>query len=267
MFKDLIYNIYNFGLRVRYDLFKPKTRKSFDGEIIFHRDGFTDLSEFDVRDNEFLNSSDNWSSKDMVRIEDNVLKLDCIYDPATHTSWQGTREASWIAAMVQTDVLINYGTWSVTARAPDSFPAIWLMREKHINSEGVLAIIPEVDIMEVINDKFQHAIHAKPIKTERSYIHRLTKDNYFRYDNDIHEFTVDLTPKGYKFYVDGILTAHFISDDETFTSDVRSYLKINSAEHNVTDHRASTTHEIHKIVIRKNKYTTTDLDNPKPWIK
>ena len=212
-------------LALRYDWVK-QSEKIFRGELVYWAFEFKDYAPLHIVDKEFYNNNDVWFSKEMIGCDAvNNLVIKCVKNPKERTSWQGTRFVNWESGCIQTDPLINYGVWEVRAKVPKGWPAIWLLREAHVNSDGIETITPEVDIMEVILGKFQHTIHYKQTKERYSTD---GNNNRIPYDNEFHVFTVDLRKDGYDFYIDRKLTARFRNGKDS-VSDARGYLVITNA--------------------------------------
>ena len=256
--------LFNLLLAIKYNFFKNSENRRFNGEIVFCITDFTDFPGLHVKNNEFYNNNDVWFTKDRISVDEyKRLVIDCVKNPGEHSSWQGTRTVNWESACVETDPIINYGTWEIRAKVPKGWPAIWLLREGHINKDGIDTITPEVDIMEVINGRFQHTIHHTPTPSKYSTD---GANNKLNYDNDWHVFGVDLRKDGYDFYIDGQLTARFRGNKENAITDVRSYLIINGAVPTGYKSNESTEFIIDYIMVRKNEFTTLDT-NSKPWRK
>lgn len=258
--------LFNLWLRFRYRYLNPDQELYPTGECVLEKFTFNEISPFIIKDGEFYNNNDVWFSKDKVSTNNLYdLVIDCEYQPGTHESWQGKRDTNWISGMVETPVLINYGTWIIEAKLPKSWPAIWLLRERHNNPEGVSTITPEVDIMEVIHGNFQHTIHFSPDSKHYSTDGR---NNKLKYDDKFHEFAVDLRKDGYDFYIDGILTGRFRGKGN-IVDDSRLYLILNNAANRGdTDHKVGDNYrmEVRSVRVYKNEFTTKTGDDS-PWKK
>ncbi len=88
-------------------------------------------------------------------------------------------------------------------------------------------ITPEIDIMEIIHGKIQTTVHyGYTISKYRSteWNTKLIKPDY----NKEYEFSVEILDKGYKFYIDGILTG--VLTDKRSISEAKSILILNNAK-------------------------------------
>jgi beta-glucanase (GH16 family) len=221
----------NFILPWRYRLFRKwcKPVDFSNGKLVFS-DDFRNLDNFNVKDNEFYNDNDVWFSKEAVIPTDEGLKIVCRKDPAHHTSWNGDRQTTWTSGMIDTRDKFEHphGTWVFEAKICNSWPAIWLLRRdrKEPGYERV-QITPEVDIVEICKGYLRHTVHYGYSNTV--YKTHEKGSDIFKCDNLFHTYAVVMSPKGYKFYVDGILTASLKSKHPDFTSYAPCYLIINNA--------------------------------------
>lgn len=232
---DIFNHLENFYLRVRYLLFKnilPK--KDFSDRTLQFKDNFYSLSNFSVVDKQFYNNNPVWLSKDTVHITNDGLSISCYKDVRTHVSWQGTRDCTHTSGMVTTmnSFLIKNGVWVINAKPCESWCAIGLLKKDRIVDEyNVQQITPEIDIMEVLGGK--HNIkHSVNYGYSNKYC--MSGGGYLRCDNKFHEYAVEMLYNGYKFYIDGILTAKLISDDPEFVTDYPNYLLLNNASDRYT---------------------------------
>lgn len=200
------------------------------GKELVYSNTFKDLQGLNVKDGEFYNDNDVWLSKDCVSVTPFGLEIVCKKDPATYTSWQGTRSVNWISGMVYTRGLFELvnGIWVFEAKACESWPAIWLLKKEHMEP-GFTGekIIPEVDIMEVCNGVLRTTIHYG--YSDVYYRLHGIGSKIVKPDDKFHQFAVELLPTGYKFYFDQILVSEFHSDDPDFVSDYPCYVVINNA--------------------------------------
>lgn len=221
----------NFLLRIRYKFFKKwlKTRDFSSQELIFE-DHFKSLDNFEVSDKDFYNNNSVWFSKEAVQLTDEGLLIKCYKDKSTHTSWQGTRETNWTSGMVCTSghFVQSNGTWVIRAKICGSWPAIWLLKvDRKVVGYTKEQIIPEIDIMEVIHGKILQTVHYG--YSDKVYRRTAKSATICKNDNQFHDFAVEFIPKGYNFYIDGILTAKHISDDPELVSNRINYLILNNA--------------------------------------
>ena len=259
--------LFNLWLRVRYNYFKPSERKKFFGISVLDIRQFDKLAmeKFTITKLDFYNNNDVLFESDQVMRRNNRLIIDCLFNPTTATTWQGTRRVNWLSGCLTTPVLINYGTWIITAKMPNCWPAIWLLREKHVNEDGFTTITPEVDILETIHGNFQHTVHHTP-STNRYSTDGM--NNKLKYDYDFHEFAVDMRKDGYDFYIDGILTGRFRGEGN-MVSDKRLYLILNNAANNGDiDHDKGDFYrmEVSSVKVLKNEFTTKTGESSK-WEK
>ena len=88
-------------------------------------------------------------------------------------------------------------------------------------------ITPEVDILEVIHGKIQHAVHFGYSNQE----YRTTEWNIKRGKPDLnkeYEFSVELTKSGYRFFIDRVLVG--VLKNKMAVSDSPAYLILNNAK-------------------------------------
>ena len=213
-------------------LFRKWFKKPYSptGKLIFS-ENFKTLDNFNVTDGEFYGDNDVWFSKEAVQITDSGVRIACFKDKLLHKSWNGERETTWTSGLLDSRGKFEYsfGTWVFEAKICNSWPAIWLLHNER-NEPGYerVQITPEVDIMEVCKgNKVRHTVHFGYSNTV--YKTHEIGSNIFKCDNQVHTFAVAMSPKGYKFYIDGILTAHFKTKNKEFISNVPCYLIINNA--------------------------------------
>ena len=229
LMKDIILNLL---LHVRFNIFKKYCKRiDFSNHTLVFSDDFKSLDNFNIKDGEFYNDNDVWFSKDTVTLTNEGVNISCIESPSDHTSWQGERITKWTSGMIDTrnKVSIKNGIWVITAKICNSWPAIWLLKyDRMVPNHTKERIIPEVDIMEVIDGVVRHTIHYG-YPDDDQYSKLALGNNICKCDNQFHEFATELLENGYKFYIDGILTASFTSKDPEFVSNDANYLILNNA--------------------------------------
>lgn len=229
----------NFFLKYRYLLFRRWLKKTVDysGKTLVFSDNFKTLDNWNVKDGEFYNDNDVWFSKEALQITNEGLLITCKKDKSWHESWNGNRETTWTSGMIDTRGIFehSYGTWFFEAQICSSWPAIWLLhRERKEPGYERDQITPEVDIMEVCKgEDVRHTIHFGYSNTVYK-THEIGSD-IFKCDNQLHSFAVSMSPRSYKFYIDGILTAWFKSPNKDFTTDTVCYMIINNAASKYND--------------------------------
>jgi len=236
---NLLSNLECFYLKIRYLLFKNYlTKKDFSDRNLVFSDEFQTLDNFDKVDKEFYNDNPVWFSKDTIYLTSEGVLIKCYEDIKTHTSWQGTRDCTHTSGMIHTrnKFLLKNGVWVVNANACESWCAIWLLKKDRIEPGYTKQqITPEIDILEILFKRNQ-AKHG--IVYGYSDIKYATKGigtrGIVKCDNKFHEYAVEFLSNGYKFYIDGILTGKFISDDPEFVSDCPNYLLLNNASDSYT---------------------------------
>lgn len=202
-----------------------------DRQLVFE-DKFNSLDNFNVKNGEFYNDNDVWFNKEMVLLTDSGLVIKCVKDTSEHETWQGRRITNWTSGMIDTYNKVEFsgGLWIINAKLNSLWPAIWLLKVGYI-PDGFTrgTIIPEVDIVETIHNKFRHTVHWGYSNDPSIYRLYETGENVKIWDDKFHNFAVDILSNGYDFYIDGIMTASFRSDNPQFVSDQKSYLIINNA--------------------------------------
>lgn len=201
-------------------------------ELLF-KDSLKTLQNFNIDDQVFYNDNDVWFSKEMVLMSDSGLVIRCIKDTSYHEDWRLKKVSNWTSGMINTRGKIEFsnGLWIIEAKLNSGWPAIWLLKNDYIPEGFIKAkIIPEIDIVETIHNKFRHTIHWG--YSDDAYRLYETGENIRLYDNKFHEFAVDCLSNGYDFYIDGIRTASFRSENPQFVSDEKNYLIINNAATN-----------------------------------
>jgi len=223
----------NLLLKWRFLFFKSFCKKvDFSNRELVLEENFKSLDNFVIKDQDFYNDNPIWLSKDALSLTEEGLKITCKKVKATHTSYQGTRDTNWETGMIDTYGKFEHskGLWVIEAKVGDGWPALWLLkRDRPIEGFTRQQITPEVDIMEIIHGMFRHTIHYgySDIVYRRTSMGRSIK----KWDNEFHEFAVDILNEGYNFYIDGILTAELRSKDPDFVTDAPSYIIINNAAH------------------------------------
>jgi len=227
-FLNILENVY---LKFRYMFFRKYiTKKSFANRKLVFSDDFKNLDNFKITDNEFYNDNDVYFSKDAVKIVDNGVRITCYKDKATRTTWQGKRTTNWTSGMITTHGKFQQskGVWVIESNICASWPAIWMLKyERLIEGYKVKQITPEIDLMEIINGKIQHGIaygYSDITYRTNGVFNRIIKN-----DDAFHEFAVEILDNGYRFYLDGILTAKFNLSDPEFVSNDANYLLLNNA--------------------------------------
>lgn len=203
---------------------------NLDNRCLLFEDNLTTFNNFNIKDGEFYNDNDVWFSKNAISLSDSGLIIKCIKDTLEHESWQGKRVTSWTSGMIDTRNKVEFsnGLWVIEAKLNSGWPAIWLLKKDYI-PEGFSKskIIPEIDIIETIHNKFRHTVHWG--YSDNAYRLYETGKNIRLYDDKFHTFAVDCLSNGYDCYIDGIRTASFRSDSAQFVSKEKNYLIINNA--------------------------------------
>ena len=230
----LFSRIANIYLKVRYNLFKKwLKKKDFSDRKLLFSDDFKNLDNFEIKDNEFYNDHLIWFSKDAVKLTDEGVSIVCYKDNQTRTTWQGTRNCKWTTGMITTYKKIQFskGVWVITAKPSDCWPAIWLLKyDRKEPGYDRNQITPEIDIMETMRHReIRHTVHYG--YSDVVYRRYGIGSDVYRNDNKFHEFAVELLDNGYKFYVDGILTARFKTKNPEFVTNYPNYLLLNNAAH------------------------------------
>ena len=232
-------NIYNFYLKIRYILFKNCLKKVdfSDRNRLFYED-FKTLDNWHITDNEFYNDNPVWFSKDAIHLTDEGVQIDCYADYQQHTSWQKTDYADYTSGMITTreNFTMSNGVWVINAKPCDSWCAIWLLkRDRNEPGFNRAQITPEVDILEVLDKKEMYKYNLHYGYSDTVYKTKwMGSKGIMRNDNQFHEFAVESLTNGYKFYLDGILTAKFWTDDPEFVTDCPNYILLNNSSDNNT---------------------------------
>jgi hypothetical protein len=200
------------------------------------------LYNFEVRDREFYNDNPVWFSRDAVYLSDDGVHIRCYYDPKTHTSWQGTRNCTHTSGMITTrdSYAFSNGVWVVNAKSCESWCAIWLLKkDRLVPMYTRTQITPEIDLLEILNKnhRVQHGIaygYSDIVYRTKGIGSNSIPIAMIKCDNQFHEYAVELLSDGYKFYIDGILTTRFVSDDPEFVTDSPNYLLLNNASDQYT---------------------------------
>lgn len=141
--KDYLCNIW---LGLLYKLLKVHLKK-----VDFGVPSFTenfDNPAYIISDRD-LYSSDMVTLKENVQVKDGKLLLHTKYENRDFSNWWGTQKKIWSTGYVEYKKDIHQtGIWSVKCRLPDdkdAWPAIWLLRERHPETETKL------DLGEAVN--------------------------------------------------------------------------------------------------------------------
>lgn len=229
------FDVLNALLRARYNLFGSTIkRKDFSDRKLVFSDDFRDLNNFQVKDEVAYNENPIWLSKNAVQLVPDGVSIKCWKETATHFYGKQVT-TNWVTGMLDTRETFNHsnGLWVITAKVGNSWPAIWLLkRDRNVPGFKRTQITPEVDIMEVIRGKFRHTVHYG----YEEHVYRTTSKgmNVCKWDDEFHEFAVDIHGKGYDFYIDGILTCKLRSNHPDFVTDHPSFLILNNASHPYT---------------------------------
>ena len=225
---NILENVY---LKFRFIFFRKYiTKKSFTDRKLVFSDDFKTLDNLKITDNEFYNDNDVYFSKDAVTLVSEGVNIACYKDTATRKTWQGKRTTDWTSGMITTydKFQQSKGVWVIISNICSSWPAIWLLKYgRNIPGYAKDQITPEVDLMEILKGRIQHGIaygYSDTIYRTNGVFNRLIKN-----DNAFHEFAVEILDNGYKFYIDGILTANFKSTDPEFVTDDPNYILLNNA--------------------------------------
>lgn len=240
----LLSRIENFYLRLRFNYFKSiASKKSFTDRKLVFSDDFKNLDNFVVKHNEFYNDNDVWFSRDAVSLVPEGVSIKCYKETKTRETWQGKRMTNWTSGMIETSgmngalksVLQSKGVWVITSNVCESWIAIWLLKNgRKIEGYDREQITPEIDVMEIINHKMRHTLHYG--YADNVYRKYGIGSSIATCDNKFHEFAVELLDDGYKFYIDGILTAKFRTTNPEFvTNDPNCLLLNNAADKHTTE--------------------------------
>jgi len=201
----------------------------FVGDTVFHTT-FKTLDGFRIYDNDFYNDNDVWFSEDAIELTEEGLILKCYKDTCSHESWNGSRITSWTAGAIDTKPIFKYpyGTWIVVAKTDKSMSAIWMLKDEHfVEGYEKHKIIPEIDLMEIVHDKFKSTIHWGYMDDG----YRRYDDGYYvqPWDGNWHEYAVVLLEDGYDFYFDKRKVCSLRSKNKEFVSDASNFLILNNA--------------------------------------
>lgn len=126
----------NFFLMLRYRFFRRFCRKTSFGQPFFTEN--FDEPGFIVSDRDLY-----WENmvtlKENVEVRNGKLRLHVRYENREFSNWWGTQNKTWSIGYVNyRNRAFSYGVWSVRCKLPsdtDSWPAIWLLRERHAEPE------------------------------------------------------------------------------------------------------------------------------------
>lgn len=246
------YHIKNFFLRLRYKFFKRLAKKvSFDNRVLLLSDNFETLQNFTMIDNDFYSNNEVWFSKDAIRLTGEGVELLCYKDVAEHTNWSGTYQSLYTAGMISSRDTFLYpnGVWVINACICDSFCAAWLLKkDRHEPGYERVQITPEIDIMENIKGKMTQTIHWG-YEEEPIYRKYGIGSPIFGADNEYHEYAVELLKDGYKFYVDGVLTAIFRTNNPEFVTDYPNFLLLNNAMNKYSKNKDFTVFKVKSVKV------------------
>ena len=229
--------IANLYLKVRFMLFRKYVKKTdFSNRKLVFSDDFKTLDNFEIENADFYNDNSVWFEKESIKLTNEGVSIVCYKDKKEHTSWRGTRVTDWTSGVMTTSktFTLSKGVWVVEAKICDSWPAIWLLK----NGRPVVGydreqITPEIDVMEVMKHRWvRHTLHYGYSNTV--YRKYGIGSNIFKCDNEFHEFAVELLDNGYKFYIDGVCTARYKSNNPEFVTDSPNFILLNNAAHKYT---------------------------------
>jgi hypothetical protein len=212
-----------------------RTKKTFKGQLTFECNfqSVQDLkSKFHITEKEFYNQYEVLFTEDMVTVE-NGLKIKCIKETGTRTTYQRTGVYHWRTGCLQTwnksgGFTQSGGTWVVEAIFPQTWAALWLLHPDYfVSKTGKNHIIPEIDFAECNPKAIDNVVHYC-YDTNR-YATRGKLNHVHKPDGKLHQYAVEMLHDGYNFYLDGYITAKFRSNDPEFVSDQPKYLVINNA--------------------------------------
>ena len=212
-----------------------RTKKIFSGKITFSCN-FQSMEEvkskFHITDNEFYNEHEVLFTEDMVTVE-NGLKIKCIKETGTRTTWQRTGTYHWRTGCLQTwnksgGFTQSGGTWVVEAIFPGTWAALWLLHPDYfVSKTGRNYIIPEIDFAESNRKKIDNVVHYGYDKNRYATKGKLR--HVHKPDGKLHQYAVEILPRGYNFYLDGYISSKLRSNDPEFVSNEPKYLIINNA--------------------------------------
>lgn len=238
MKQKIIEYLYNLYLKIRYSYFRKFCKKTnFSDRKLLFEDRFKNLNNFNIKENEFYNDNSVWFCRENVNITNDGLVISCKEDGKEHTSWQGTRTTKWQSGLVYTKGKVEFsmGVWEIEAKFNGGWPAIWLLKNDYI-PEGYTkpTIIPEIDVLETINSKFRHTVHWG-YTNDNTYRRIGTGSSICKWDDKFHNIAVELLDDGYRFFIDGILTAQFRNSDKEFVTSEKNYILLNGANDKNSD--------------------------------
>jgi hypothetical protein len=212
-----------------------RKRKVFSGKVTFEC-SFQSIhevkSKFHITDNEFYNQYEVLFTENMVTI-DNGLKIKCIKETGTRTTYQRTGIYHWRTGCLQTwnksgGFSQSGGTWVVEAIFPQTWAALWLLHTGYyVQKIGNDHIIPEIDFAECNPKAIDNVVHygydvnRYSTKGKLNHVHKP--------DGKLHQYAVEMLSDGYNFYCDGYITSKFRSNDPEFVANHPKYLVINNA--------------------------------------
>ena len=219
--------------KCKFNCIKDLCRKEYfnDRKLIF-QDNFLNLDNWNVADNVPYDNTEVWFIKEALNLIEGGLMIMCWKQYGQHTMPDGRVFIhQWISGRIDTRHKHEFsnGVWVIRAKAVDSFFAAWLLKNDRQEPGYTRSqIIPEVDIAENINGEVRHTVHYG-YQEEPKYTRISIGSSIFKADDEFHDFAVEMLDNGYRFYVDGILTAEFKSKDPEFVTNVPSYLILNNA--------------------------------------
>jgi beta-glucanase (GH16 family) len=221
----------NLFLHIRFAWFKSFCKvKDFTNQKLIFEDYFKTLDNWRVQDY-FYNDNPIWLSPKNVTLIDEGVKITCVKDKSIHTDGDGkSRVTEWTSGMIDTHLTFTqpYGLWVIEAKFGGGWPALWLLKNDRTEPGYQRSqITPEVDIVELLSNKFRHTVHYG--YSDTVYRRTAIGKTASRGDNKFHQFAVDLLKNGYDFYIDGILTCRLRSTDPQFVTVHPNYLIINNA--------------------------------------
>ena len=169
--------------------------------------GRPDPTRWEVSDGAWSHNGElQYYSPDAVRIEDGRMLI------TADQRRIGDRKFASAHLTTQGRLQQTYGKWEIRAKLPGSqgmWPAIWLLPE-----DGSWP--PEIDIIELVGkepNRVHHSFHWGPLRdgllpwdlNQTSTDHHDAED----YASTWHDFTVEWTPKGITWFVDGEETHRF----------------------------------------------------------
>lgn len=230
----------NSYLKFRYNHMYTDTI-SFEHRDLVFQDNFKNLDNWTIEDDVPYANNSTWLIKENVIHTAEGVHIVCTRLHDTRLYEGKTIQIEWQSGLMSTKNHFehSWGVWVIEARMTNTFCAGWLLKkDRLVEGYNRTQITPEIDIFENIKGKIRHTIHygymEHPVYVRTSVGSSITDVDA----ENFHEYAVELTNTGYKFYIDGVLTAKFTSNDPEFVTNFPSYLILNNAgnKYSTTDY-------------------------------